>query len=150
MTRKEFEERYTDYPFNPIGHGNARVSGFADADNFVEVDEAPTGFMVIKRHVFTRMMERYPQLRYTPDGLPGHPQAHLHWLFFDCMVHPETGRYLSEDFAFCHRWRDWRQSLGRSRMQAGASRPAHVPGRLGAKLAGAGPVVKVERVAGIK
>jgi hypothetical protein len=105
MTRQQFEERYTEYPFNPIGHGSARVSGYADADNFVEVDEAPTGFMVIKRHVFTRMMERYPELRYTPDGPPVHPQAHLHWLFFDCMVHPETGRYLSEDFAFCHRWR---------------------------------------------
>jgi hypothetical protein len=105
MTRTEFEERYTDYPFNPIGHGNARVSGYADGDGFVEVDEAPTGFMAIKRHVFSRMMERYPQLRYTPDDPPGHPQAHLHWLFFDCMVHPETGRYLSEDFAFCHRWR---------------------------------------------
>lgn len=103
MTRTEFEERYTEYPFNPIGHGNARVSGYADGDGFVEVDEAPTGFMAIKRHVFSRMMERYPQLRYTPDGPPGHPQAHLHWLFFDCMVHPETGRYLSEDFAFCQR-----------------------------------------------
>lgn len=79
------------------------MSGYADGDGFVEVDEAPTGFMAIKRHVFSRMMERYPQLRYTPDGPPGHPQAHLHWLFFDCMVHPETGRYLSEDFAFCQR-----------------------------------------------
>jgi hypothetical protein len=21
------------------------------------------------------------------------------------MIHPETGEYLSEDYAFCHRWR---------------------------------------------
>jgi hypothetical protein len=55
MTQKEFEDRYTDYPFNPIGHGTSTVSTYADADGFVEVAEAPTGFMVIKRHVFKRM-----------------------------------------------------------------------------------------------
>ena len=33
------------------------------------------------------------------------PQAHLHWLFFDCMVDPNSGRYLSEDYAFCRRGR---------------------------------------------
>ena len=33
-------------------------------------------------------------------------EAHLHWLFFDCMVDPDSGRYLSEDYAFCRRWRD--------------------------------------------
>ncbi len=33
-------------------------------------------------------------------------QAHLHWLFFDCMVDPDSGRYLSEDYAFCRRWID--------------------------------------------
>jgi hypothetical protein len=24
---------------------------------------------------------------------------------FDCMIDPETGMYLSEDFTFCHRYR---------------------------------------------
>ncbi|PZQ57372.1 MAG: hypothetical protein DI570_19750 [Phenylobacterium zucineum] len=24
---------------------------------------------------------------------------------FDCVIHPETGEYLSEDYTFCHRWR---------------------------------------------
>jgi hypothetical protein len=33
-------------------------------------------------------------------------EAHLHWLFFDCMVDPDSGRYLSEDYAFCRRWID--------------------------------------------
>jgi hypothetical protein len=142
MTRKEFEERYTEYPFNPIGHGNARVSGYADGDGFVEVDEAPTGFMVIKRHVFSRMMERYPQLRYTPDGPPGHPQAHLHWLFFDCMVHRDRPVSVGGFCLLPSLARDRRQGLGRSRMQAVASRPAHVPRRLGAEPALARPMVK--------
>ena len=82
------------------------MSSYVDPDGFVEVAEAPTGFMVVKRHVFTAMMKRYPHLNYTPDGPPNNPQAHLHWRFFDCMVDPDSGRYLSEDFAFCRLWRD--------------------------------------------
>jgi hypothetical protein len=70
MTRKQFETAYTDYPFNPIDHGKTRVSQYADGDGFVEVAEAPTGFMVIKRHVLTEMMKRYPELNYVPDGPP--------------------------------------------------------------------------------
>jgi hypothetical protein len=105
-TREEFEKRYTEYPFNPIGHGSKRVSEFADSDGFVEGAEAPTGFMCVKRHVFHDMMERYPHLRYMPDGPPNNPQAHLHWRFYDCMIDPDSGRYLSEDFAFCRLWRD--------------------------------------------
>lgn len=105
-TRDEFETRYMQYPFNPIHHSNAPVGPYADAHGFVEVAEAPTGFMCIKRDVILRMMQRYPNLRYTPDGPPNHPRAHLHWLFFDCMVDPDSGRYLSEDYAFCRRWRD--------------------------------------------
>ena len=106
MTLSQFENRYTHYPFNPIGHGEEKVSSYADADGFVEVAEAPTGFMCIKRDVILRMMKHYPNLNYVPDGPPNNPDAHLYWLFFDCMVDPDSGRYLSEDFAFCRRWRD--------------------------------------------
>jgi hypothetical protein len=105
MTQRQFEDRYTDYPFNPVG-GSTRVSSYADADGLVEVAEAPTGFMAIKRHVFKQMMEKYPELNYVPDGPANNPQAHLHWRFFDCMIDPDSGRYLSEDFTFCRRWRD--------------------------------------------
>jgi hypothetical protein len=106
LSQRQFEDRYTDYPFNPIGHGAERVSQHADADGFIEVAEAPNGFMCVKRAVFDRLAEGYPNLRYTPDGPPGHPEAHLHWRFYDCMVDPDSGRYLSEDYAFCRLWRD--------------------------------------------
>jgi len=106
MSREEFDVCYTDYPFNPVGHGSKRVRDFADKDGFVEVAEAPNGFMCVKRDVFKKLMKAYPHLKYTPDGPPGQPLAHLYWRFFDCMVDPETDRYLSEDFAFCRLWRD--------------------------------------------
>ena len=105
-TREQFEIRYTDYPFNPIGFGAQRIADYVTGDHFVEVAEAPTGFMCIKRQVFPRMMAAYPQLNYVPDGPPNNPEAPYYWLFFDCMVDPDTGRYLSEDYAFCRRWRD--------------------------------------------
>ena len=105
-TREESELKYTTYPFNPVGHGSLKVGEFVDEDGFIEVAEAPNGFMCIKRHVFAKLMEGYPHLRYTPDGPPNHPLAHLHWRFFDCMVDPDSNRYLSEDYAFCRLWRD--------------------------------------------
>lgn len=106
MTQKQFEDRYTEYPFNPIMHGGAHVSEYADTEGFIEVAEAPNGFMVVKRNVFLAMMQRYPELNYVPDGPPNNPLAPLHWRFYDCMIDPDSGRYLSEDFAFCRRWRD--------------------------------------------
>ena len=42
-TQKLFEDRYGEYPFNPIDHGASRVSPHVDDEGFVEVAEAPTG-----------------------------------------------------------------------------------------------------------
>ena len=106
MTQREFEDRYTDYPFNPIGHGRERVSQHADADGFIEVAEAPNGFMCVKRGVFRRMMEAYPNLR-LHAGRPARPPGGASALAL-LRLHGRSGsgRYLSEDFAFCRLWRD--------------------------------------------
>lgn len=102
-TRADFAARHARYPLNL-----ADLAMQADADGFIEVQDAPTGFMLIARGVFERMAEAMPELRYTPDA-GEHSNAHLpHWRFFDTMAEPATGRYLSEDFAFCRRW----QQLG--------------------------------------
>jgi len=71
-------------------------------DGFAEVLDGPTGFMLIKRDVFTKMHERYPELLCNND----HQNRDLdqYYAVFDCMIDPESRRYLSEDYAFCRRW----------------------------------------------
>ena len=78
-------------------------------DGFIQLDEAPTGFMVVKRCVFEHMMLAYPDLQYTPDSI-NDQDVSLHYRFFDAMVDPKTRRYLSEDYGFCRR----RTGLGKS------------------------------------
>jgi hypothetical protein len=76
-------------------------------DGFVTADYAGTGFMLIRREVFTRMAEAYPHLRYTACHNSAKPSLSPNqYAFFDCMIEPETGDYLSEDYTFCKRWRD--------------------------------------------
>lgn len=104
MTFSEFLANYQRYTVN------ARVQGDADhlditilENGFIEMSEAPTGFIVIKRAVFEKMMQAYPELKYNPDSV-GVENIGLHYRFFDVMVDPETGRYLSEDYGFCRLW----------------------------------------------
>ena len=100
-TRADFEARYARFPVNALAGTHA-----ADADGFVEVAEAPTGFMLIERSVFDRMASQFSELRYTPDASDDPAEAGWpHYRFFDTMQEPDGGRYLSEDFAFCRRWR---------------------------------------------
>lgn len=101
-TREDFEARHAVFPVNLKNAG-------VDADGFAEVLDAPTGFMLIERSVFTRLAQAMPQLRYTPDHMEdAQAAAQAHYRFFDVWAEPGNGRYLSEDFAFCRRW----QSIG--------------------------------------
>jgi hypothetical protein len=71
-------------------------------DGFVEVLDGPTGFLMIKRDVFTRMFEKYPELNCKNDHQNRDFEDYC--AVFDCMIDPENRRYLSEDYAFCRRW----------------------------------------------
>jgi hypothetical protein len=104
-TRAEFEARYARYTVNTGRQGATSVELVIDADGFMEVREAPTGFMCLKRQVFDRMIAAYPELRYVPDWPKGtYPEGGVHFRFFDVMVDPDSGRYLSEDYGFCRLW----------------------------------------------
>jgi hypothetical protein len=75
--------------------------------DFATARYAGTGLQLIKRRVFERLMAAHPELRFQSvhaqaGGVPS--SANLSALF-DSQIDPETGAYLSEDYAFCRRWR---------------------------------------------
>ena len=76
-------------------------------DGFATAIYAGTGFQLIRRGVFERMMTAYPELRFRKAHELFNRVAPSDRLFalFDCLIEPETGVYLSEDYAFCRRWR---------------------------------------------
>jgi len=76
-------------------------------NGFVETVDGATGFMLIKRDVFVKMKEAYPDLKYTSDHWVNSKKLDSEntYLFFDCIRELESGRYLSEDYTFCRRWR---------------------------------------------
>jgi hypothetical protein len=76
-------------------------------DGFITGQYAGTGFMMIKRQTLERMMSAYPHTRYTAAHTAAVPSRSPHqYALFDCMIDPDNGHYLSEDYTFCRRWRD--------------------------------------------
>lgn len=110
-TQHLFESTYTRYTVNAqASETTSRVELEVQPDGFMKMTEAPTGFMVIKRAVFERLVTSYPDLNYVPDGI-GDVDQGLHFRFFDVMVDPETRRYLSEDYGFCRLWSGLGESI---------------------------------------
>ena len=75
-------------------------------DGFATGIYAGTGFQLIKRQVFERMIAAYPELKFNSvHSFPPQKSSDHLYALFDCQIDPDTGAYLSEDFAFCRRWR---------------------------------------------
>lgn len=70
----------------------------------VEVFDAGTGFMLMKRKVLLDMIKKYPETRYYSDRDMALPKDQRErYALFDTAI-DEDGRYLSEDYTFCRRW----------------------------------------------
>jgi hypothetical protein len=76
------------------------ANAVAVEDGFAKIAYAGTGFMLIRREVVQQVVNSHPELLATLDG--GERVA----MVFEPTVEPETGEHLSEDYAFCRRWRD--------------------------------------------
>ncbi|HLN25645.1 MAG TPA: hypothetical protein VK558_16845 [Patescibacteria group bacterium] len=74
--------------------------------SFVQVRHIGTGFLLIKRYVFERMAAEYPQLKFNGSDLGANSDLNSPntYALFDCMIDPDNGAYLSEDYTFCRRW----------------------------------------------
>lgn len=82
---------------------NTLDNGRREGD-LVEVGTLGTGFMLIKRTVFTQMIEAGAQKYTDAIGLSSVENDHQ-FDFFNCMIDSQ-GRYLTEDWSFCRRWRE--------------------------------------------
>ena len=75
-------------------------------DGLAQVSYVGTGFMMIRRAALARLCDAHPELRADMRDVVGSPAATEAVMVFETMIEPETGHYLSEDYAFCRRWRD--------------------------------------------
>ena len=72
----------------------------------IEATHCPTGCMLIKRDVFSKLIEAYPDREIVQKTtIDGKYMDRPHFYnFFDTYYDPKTKRYLGEDFAFCRLW----------------------------------------------
>lgn len=109
MPPHELESLVGEYVFNVV-KGTSQFS----VTEPLEVLEIGTGYMLIKREVFEKMNEAYPNIRYLPDhvGQKNFDGTRYIHAYFDTVIDSVdsiTGggseRYLSEDYMFCQMWR---------------------------------------------
>lgn len=84
------------------GRYSAQVEIAPDENGLAEVDAAPTGFMLIKRNVFEKFIEQYPDEWYIEETL-GNKKAYN---FFKCHIDKEQRLYIGEDWTFCQEWKE--------------------------------------------
>ncbi|HEX3365080.1 hypothetical protein [Phenylobacterium sp.] len=117
-------------PMKYVDWERARAAGKADApdmmaaslgyvvrflptpDHSVEIENGiakvaygGTGFLMIHREAMQQIVDAHPEL-HAKMGDMGDRLADEAPMVFETMIEPETGQYLSEDYAFCRRWRD--------------------------------------------
>ena len=93
----QLENFVGDYVFNPDENSTSfRI------DEPVKIREGGTGFMMIHRSVFEKYAKAYPELSYIPDHVRTEhfDGSREITAFFDCVIDPQTKRYLSEDYMF--------------------------------------------------
>ena len=100
---QQLEEFVGDYVFNPADG----ITQFK-IDEPVEVKEGGTGFMMIKRSVFEAWDKAYPERSYKPDHVrtKNFDGSREIMAYFDCVIDPDSKRYLSEDYMFCQHSRN--------------------------------------------
>jgi len=97
-------DNYTaDYVFNPV----KKLDTF-NVGEPLEIGEGGTGFMCIPRETLEKYRDAYPELQYKPDHVrtDKFDGSRDITAFFDCVIDPESRRYLSEDYFFCKKSRD--------------------------------------------
>jgi len=76
------------------------------SDNLVKLKDGGTGFMCIRKDVIQQMFDKHKDLKYVNDINVDAKFEPFMYSLFDCIIDPESRRYLSEDYTFCRRWQE--------------------------------------------
>ena len=90
-----------DYPEDEEGN---KIPNVQIQENLIKLLDAGTGFMMIKKEVIQKMFDLYPETKYNNDLNIDNKFEPFMYALFDCIIDPESKRYLSEDYTFCRRW----------------------------------------------
>lgn len=93
------EKLVGEYVFTPLEQS-------PKMEKIIKVAEAGTGMMLIKREVFEKLQKAFPENYYVSDhsrDVSGGKVVERHAFFRTAIV---KNRYLSEDYYFCHKWRE--------------------------------------------
>ena len=102
MAAELIAKNSTRFVVNPVSHDKNTIRVDKGA---LEIYDAGTGFMLIKREAFIRLIEAYPELKYNDDtGILKGEERNWSYAFFNSYVDEETGRFLSEDYGFGRYW----------------------------------------------
>lgn len=73
-------------------------------DGFLKARFLGSALMLISRAALVALSQSDQVQRYAGGASLGAGSPEHGWTFFDPLVDPHSGFYLSEDYAFCHRW----------------------------------------------
>lgn len=99
LTKEQIQSLLLDYNINFYDKHNIQTY-----NGFARVKETATGFMMIKREVFTKIKKNNPELKYKPDLRSGIEESDNAYNFFPVGIYKEkngVNRFLSEDYYFC-------------------------------------------------
>ena len=90
-----------DYPEDEDGN---KLPNVQIQENLIKLLDAGTGFMMIKKDVIQEMFDKFPETKYANDLNIDNKFEPFMYALFDCIIDPDSRRYLSEDYTFCRRW----------------------------------------------
>lgn len=99
VDQETIERLVGEYVFTPL-EAEMRI------EEIIKVSESGTGLMLLKRSVFEKMKKAFPENYYVSDhsrDLHSGVKKEMHAFFRTDIV---DNRYLSEDYYFCHKWRE--------------------------------------------
>lgn len=105
MPSEDLAENSVRFVVNPTK--NKKTSSLNVVNGAVEIFDAGTGFMLIKRETITRLIESYPELKYSDDtGSLNDEEQNWTYAFFNSYIDKHLNRFLSEDYGFCRYWQE--------------------------------------------